>query len=503
MRNSRFDPNVRKAHKGGTVRGKVEPYSLSTVHTSFLDHTKSHTSMKKMSITSPNGTRGTGGDGGVDYLEQLDCNYCQGGNLTRAQAIAKNNNNNEDRSVPISQNTGNRSFELVEVQRRKASASSIDEEEEETASVLVESHRQPLGNGSRLFQDEVFVLDKRPPPPPPPPPAVAVCSYDPAYDVEEMTSERDLTFRSVSTIPLVDYEIDDDEHPNNLGLQRSATGPLPPNLSRSGSLDLNVKSSYAGHNTEHAGTESLGNLDDVSSSEMYTHEHGGRNTTADDTSYSSMCNVQRSKRICSFCDFVQNGRGGRRWRELDKDFSVLMETVEKLGTILSEKEMALKGGLAKCEKQQQHQSHYHHLKHPNNNNNADTSSFDSSTDEIVEEKKVSFSFLESSDLKEKVQQLRQKKRIGISFLKTVRGKQLIVFNDGHNTYHIQGRCALHSFERAIECSPNIRSSLEMNPFDVSIEASSGATRPTTLQISLLVFTHSATRLCILFVVCLL
>lgn len=418
LRHSRFDPNVRKSTKVGAVRGKIEPYNLSSVHTSFLDHTKSHTSLKTeiMSLKETNNIVG-------DYLEQLDCNYCQGDNLTRAQAIAKNKNNV---STSVSQNTGNRSFELVEVELRRGSTSST---EEETASVMVESQRQSIGNGSRLFQDEVLVLDKRPHP--------ATCNY-PIYDVEEMASERDLTFRSVSTIPLVDYEVDEDGG-HELDLQ-SSSEPQPPNLlSRSGSLDLNVKSSYLEtcRNTDntvtrlHSSAESLANLGDVSSSEMIN-EHGHNNN---DTSVSSMCNVQRSKRFCSFCDFVHNGRGGRRWRELDKDFSVLMDTVEKLGMILSEKEMALKSGQTKCDKQHQHDARYHHMKHLNKNAE---SSFDS-TDEIVEEKKVSFSFLESRDLKEKVQQIRKKRRIGISFLKTVRGKQLIVFNDGQNTYHIQGR----------------------------------------------------------------
>ena len=43
---------------------------------------------------------------------------------------------------------------------------------------------------------------------------------------------------------------------------------------------------------------------------------------------------------CSFCDFVANG-GHQHWNELDTDVIKLMETVDKLSALLSQKEISL------------------------------------------------------------------------------------------------------------------------------------------------------------------
>ena len=135
---------------------------------------------------------------------------------------------------------------------------------------------------------------------------------------------------------------------------------------------------------------------------------------------------------CNFCDFVKNG-SGRSWNDLDKDVSMLMETVDKLSSMIAEKELVVD------KENGEKPFHINNIK----TKVGPVASFDD-TDEIVEEKKVSLSFLEKlhgmDDLKEKVQQLRNKRRIGISLMRTIGGKRLMIFSDGQNTYQIQGEC---------------------------------------------------------------
>lgn len=102
---------------------------------------------------------------------------------------------------------------------------------------------------------------------------------------------------------------------------------------------------------------------------------------------------------CSFCEFVANG-GHQRWNELDTDVIKLMETVDKLSALLAQKEISLN---KECK-------------------------------DVVQ-------FKERNDkkLKEKIIELRNKKRIGMSLHKIGAGKRLMVFKDGHNTYQIESK----------------------------------------------------------------
>lgn len=97
---------------------------------------------------------------------------------------------------------------------------------------------------------------------------------------------------------------------------------------------------------------------------------------------------------CGLCDYVTNGFHGR-WNELDGDVTKLMETCDKLSLLLAQKESAL------------------NLIYDKNEN--------------------------EHKLKEKVIQLRNKKRIGISMQKISLGRRLITFKDGRNTYQIEGK----------------------------------------------------------------
>jgi hypothetical protein len=104
---------------------------------------------------------------------------------------------------------------------------------------------------------------------------------------------------------------------------------------------------------------------------------------------------RKGREKCGLCAFVANGSQGE-WNELDNDVTKLMETVDKLSSLLAEKELSINQDIA---------------------NNKDQN-----------EKK----------LKEKVIELRNKKRIGISLEKTSHGKRMMVFKDGKNTYQIEG-----------------------------------------------------------------
>jgi hypothetical protein len=104
---------------------------------------------------------------------------------------------------------------------------------------------------------------------------------------------------------------------------------------------------------------------------------------------------RKHREKCGLCDFVANGGQGQ-WNELNNDVTKLMDTVDKLSSLLGEKELSLNQGVA---------------------NNKDQN-----------EKK----------LREKVIQLRNKKRIGISWQKTSQGKRTMIFKDGKSTYQIEG-----------------------------------------------------------------
>src|SRR5690625_4153732 len=94
---------------------------------------------------------------------------------------------------------------------------------------------------------------------------------------------------------------------------------------------------------------------------------------------------------CNFCDYVKNG-SGRSWDDLDKDVSMLMETADKLSLMLAEKEISSPDGDRRpvCDTAGKP---VYRLKELKNADSTETASFDES-EEIVEEKKVSLSFLE-------------------------------------------------------------------------------------------------------------
>ncbi|OTF82321.1 hypothetical protein BLA29_009336, partial [Euroglyphus maynei] len=135
-------------------------------------------------------------------------------------------------------------------------------------------------------------------------------------------------------------------------------------------------------------------------------------------------NHQNGNKSCEFCDYIKGAGGGSNktstFTNLDKDVSMLMDMADRLGKMIMEKEKDKEEGAVQ--------------------KTVNKSIIDQNED-IIEEKKVSLSYLEklnnSMDLKQKVHFLRHKRQVGISVMKTSGGKCLMDFNDGQNTYQIQ------------------------------------------------------------------
>lgn len=403
LKNSRFDPRSKKNKNGASFgsgagsskRAQVLPLGtkIATVNTSFLNHTKSNVQNGRTSTDN--------------FFEELDCSHCKDTLLNGAIAgkIANNTLENEQerekstepptsaestRCKPPMTPLGRISSPFVNTPygfTMTSAGTTITEPEDEQAS----------RSSNHVVQQRVV-------------PAIVHDCPENATD-----TESEIIYHSMSTIPIVsDKENDtEEEEVNEEDVTMIEKNPL--NKAKSGSLDEGIdlklkRTAYSMEHTEH------------------TDEH-----------QQSLININsnHNSEKCNFCDFVKNGQG-RSWSDLDKDVSMLMETVDKLSTMIAEKELSEK----------QHHDEHGTPKTPYSIRDlkkqfGQVGSLDDN-DEIVEEKKVSLSFLEKlsglDDLKEKVQQLRNKRRIGISLMKTSRGKRLMVFSDAQgNTYQIQGR----------------------------------------------------------------
>lgn len=441
LKNSRFDPRVQKRKSKDKInKSKIQPLGkkISTINTSYLNHTKSTVSKK---ITK---------NGQKQFLEELDCSYCSR-DADRDKLIVSKTSSFDAKSLfsnlsvhSLGESKPSKGMAIVSNGAVVNSASSairaihaphrsitpppapIPPSETPLVSECASppsiiSQVEP-GYGTKLFEDEVIVYDKR-----------GELDHEEEYSTTEQTGDEsnpEFMYRSVSTIPLnsemdkIDDEMAANDHDDDNGTYVSVHSKA-----RSGSLDQSISIK-----PQPAFTMKM--VRDSSFDSMINY------VNSDNDMF--QCSNKKKNQKCNFCEFVKNGTG-RSWSDLDKDVSVLMDTVEKLTNVLMEKEkdinpkhqtiLKLPSGVTMTSGGGGEQ--------PDGSDKPQTSI--ESHDEIVEEKKVSLSFLEkltSTDLKEKVQQLRKKRRIGISLLKTVRGKQLMVFSDGHNTYQIQGKCTI-------------------------------------------------------------
>lgn len=138
-------------------------------------------------------------------------------------------------------------------------------------------------------------------------------------------------------------------------------------------------------------------------------------------------NEKNGEEFCEFCEYIKGGGADKTstWTNLDKDVTMLIDMADRLGMMIMEKEKdkEISGGGGSAIQNK--------------------SALLLQQEDIVEEKKVSLSYLEklnnSMDLKQKVHFLRKKRQVGISVMKTSGGKCLMDFNDGQNSYQIQSR----------------------------------------------------------------
>jgi len=381
LKNSRFDPNLKKK-KNASKRGQVQPISskIAIVNTSYLNHTKS------------NVTKNSHNSSKDHFFEELECNYCKDSLLNGAIAgqIASDQLSSSD------QPTTARPLQEV------VSPSLVQHRDGKPLTPFVPPPSRSPSDPS--LQVDIVTRSEQVPT------IVHTASSsscaDKALDtMDPIDNCSEIIYRSVSTIPLASDKSSDS------GEEAEISEVLL--LSKAKSLDKGIDSTFKRNHQAH-------NVGDNQSLVYTGHEQA--------IPHKAPLTHSKSGRKCNFCDFVKNG-SGRSWNDLDKDVSMLMETVDKLSSLIAEKELNDKENISQMFQLKDLKS-----------KSLQSDSFDDS-DEIIEEKKVSLSFLEklhAIDLKEKVQQLRNKRRIGISLMKTSRGKRLMVFSDGQNTYQIQG-----------------------------------------------------------------
>lgn len=382
LKNSRFDPKEKK--KNNLKRAQVQPVAqkIANLSSSHWNHTKS--SMR--SATS---------DEEEDFVEELNCDYCKDtvSNGMIVDKIASESISSEKpMSIKLSDSGSNATQQLMSPtydytheQMAHQTGSVVTKVNDD---ILVNSDNPQLQFIEPTNNEEETKVEEE--------------EEEEALTEEikgnENDSETDIMYRSISTIPIFgdkDSDSDDDDSVSVTNfpiLSRMKSCSMPQGLKEScESDDMDVW---------HCGVD--------------------KQTTHSELRY---------KEKCDFCDFVKKGYS-QSWNDLDKDVLLLMDTADKLTTLLTKKESLIEQNVCK------------HKEDKTQNDCPQINTFDTSED-IVEEKNVSLSFLErfkGNDFKEKVQMLRNKRRIGISLMKTSKGKRLMVFSDGVNTYQIHGLC---------------------------------------------------------------
>lgn len=383
MKGSRFDPKAKKQQK---KKAQVQPYAerITSVNTSHLNHTKSNTLVS--GSESPNSEK--------KFLEELDCTFCQdtiqNGQIAEKMVAASAEAVKKESPMP-SRMLDWESIDASHSTTPPIAPATMISAMSETSTVKTVVGAEEIATDSREKLPVMLVNDVQK-------------NEEIEEKITENETESEILYRSVSTIPLddnADYGENDEELMISSELNafdRVKSCSLPQDIGES--VDFDCESAEYSPDHMHHFDEPMG-----------TDGHE-----------------------CDFCDFVNKG-SGRSWDDLDKDVSILMETADKLSLVLAEKEMILSRDAEKNKIIKVPQES-HTLRQ-----SSDEHSFDDN-EEIVEEKNVSLSFLKRfkvDGFKEKVEKLRNKKKIGISMMKTSKGKRLMVFSDGVNTYQIHGK----------------------------------------------------------------
>lgn len=258
---------------------------------------------------------------------------------------------------------------------------------------------------------------------------------------EEELNEREtgsitpILYRSVSTIPIL--EEDESFNPKQ-SIEEETDDNCLPTIINNIIIPVNEIPKRSLNRVESKLNLLLYNWDDIN-----VDRNRMKNSFADDDNNSDNSFQElNSQETCKFCAYVNSTKDTKieNWTDLDKDVSMLMKMADKLSEMIVEKEKSnLLKKLSKDSKDEDEPETGKSIEVTKKDNLDQSEQAQPQTDDYVEEKKVSFSYLErinSKDLKEKVQLLRRRR---ISVTKTSAGKCMMDFSDGNNTYQVQSK----------------------------------------------------------------
>ncbi|KAH9517065.1 hypothetical protein DERF_007765 [Dermatophagoides farinae] len=450
LKGSRFEDEYRRNHKrlnigignknkknknknGIKQRVQVQPIGerLAEVNSSYLNHNKS-----QISLDQTNG-----------FIEELNCEYCEKNTLigdNKSDVLNKNNHQNHRNNqqhqhhrtplpdqrfeaiTVVPNNKMNKPLVMDKIMNTPTSMLSGDDNRNDDESNPEKSEENSLSDPSSSSSS--------------PPPAnedsfPVISEHD---DDERLPgSISPILYQSISTIPMCieeeededddNDEVNDDENDDNIN-------DLPgKNIDENNRKEMlnNQFMAISNHKFPRKKCRSLPRLD--SKFNLLIQNWSDLDLLPNE-SEDNIENNHDENKYCEFCDYINGTDKTPTWTDLDKDVSMLMNMADRLGMMIMEKEKDKEGRVQKITNK----------------------SVIYKKEDIVEEKKISLSYLEklnnSMDLKQKVHFLRRKRQVGISVMKTSGGKCLMDFNDGQNTYQIQMRHLVAHIENVAWCS---------------------------------------------------
>ncbi|KAH9423707.1 hypothetical protein DERP_005288 [Dermatophagoides pteronyssinus] len=446
LKDSRFDQNdnnhnnrngggkrslnfgIHNSKKQGKIKQRVQVQPITErlveVNTSYLDHIQSNIRM----------------DDKNNFIEQLNCSYCEKKIFTDNKNDVLDHNshhshkNNHPRT-PSPDTTLNVRPEVMNI----PSIEDDDDDDKKLIATTPLSDRSADNPEKKSLSDSIKVSpsgsqsssssscssssSSSPQRNVDPFPIINEHENDDDNNADKPGSISPILYRSVSTIPMCleeeeeeenEAEDDHDEHGDSIN-------ELPKKMNKSSSTKNNQFMAITNEKFPRKKCRSLPRLDSKfnlliqnwSDLDLLTKEFV---KTGDKMNNN---NEKNGEEFCEFCEYIKGGGADKTstWTNLDKDVTMLIDMADRLGMMIMEKEKDKEiSGVG---------------------------------EDIVEEKKVSLSYLEklnnSMDLKQKVHFLRKKRQVGISVMKTSGGKCLMDFNDGQNSYQIQSRCLIIYF----------------------------------------------------------
>lgn len=338
--------------------------------------------------------------------------------ITPEPEIIPDENNTDSPSIPIDPPKLNRKFSIVKMEPEPVSKV-ILERENETFSTNSSSASISTAIENHKDMDPFPVLT------------------DEELKERETGSITPILYRSVSTIPIVEEDENSNHQPS---IEEEATGDYLPAMVNSIIVPVTGIPKRSLNRVESKLNLLLYNWDDINLDRNKI-KNNDDDDDEDDNSYNSFQELNNQE-TCKFCAYVNSTKDTKieNWTDLDKDVSMLMKMADKLSEMIVEKEKSnLLKKISKDSKDEEEPETSKSIEITKKPDDEQSEQPQQQTDDYVEEKKVSFSYLErinSKDLKEKVQLLRKRR---ISVTKTSAGKCMMDFSDGNNTYQVQSK----------------------------------------------------------------